>query len=58
MYLQEYDIDINARDDPITFSKAMNGSESELCYNAIKDEMNLMANDQVWDLVELSKGTN
>ena len=41
--------------DPITFSQAMDGSESTLCYNAMKDEMNFMANNQVWDLVELPK---
>ena len=55
VYLQEYDIDIGAKDDPVTFSQAMGGSESTLWYNAIKDEMNSMANNQVWDLVELPK---
>ena len=55
MYLQEYDIDIGAKDDPVTFSQAMGGSESTLWYNAIKDEMNSMANNQVWDLVGLPK---
>ena len=56
MYLQEYDIDIGVEDDPITFSQALGGSESTLWYNAMKDEMNSMANNQVWDLVELPKG--
>ena len=56
MYLQEYDIDIGAKDDPVTFSQAMGGSESTLWYNAIKDEMNSMANNQVWDLVGFPKG--
>ena len=56
VYLQEYDIDIGVDDDPITFSQAMGGNESTLWYNAMKDEMNSMANNQVWDLVELPKG--
>ncbi|RVW22514.1 Retrovirus-related Pol polyprotein from transposon TNT 1-94 [Vitis vinifera] len=56
VYLQIYDIDIGVEDDPITFSQAMGGSESTLWYNSMKDEMNSMANNQVWDLVELPKG--
>ena len=56
MYLQEYDIDIGVEDDPITFSQVVGGSESTLWYNSMKDEMNSMANNQVWDLVELPKG--
>ena len=55
VYLQEYDIDIGVEYDPITFSQAMDGSESTLCYNAMKNEINLMSNNQVWDLVELPK---
>ena len=58
MYLQEYDIDIGAKDDPIMFSQAVGGSESTLWYTIMKDEMNSMVNNQIWDLVELPKGTN
>ena len=47
VYLQEYDIDIGVEDDPITFSQAVGGSESTLWYNAMKDEVNSMANNQV-----------
>ena len=39
------------------FSQDMNGSESKLWYDDMKDEMNLMANNQVWDLVDFPKGT-
>ena len=56
VYLQEYDIDIGVEDDPITFSQVVGGSESTLWYNSMKDEMNSMANNQVWDPVELPKG--
>ncbi|RVW51337.1 Copia protein [Vitis vinifera] len=55
VYLQEYDIDIGVEDDPITFSQVVGGSESTLWYNSMKDEMNSMANNQVWDPVELPK---
>ncbi|RVW97707.1 Retrovirus-related Pol polyprotein from transposon TNT 1-94 [Vitis vinifera] len=47
---------LEKKDDPIMFSQALGGSESTLWYNAMKDEMNSMANNQVWDLVELPKG--
>ncbi|RVW67259.1 Retrovirus-related Pol polyprotein from transposon TNT 1-94 [Vitis vinifera] len=40
---------------PITFSQVVGGSEPTLWYNAMKDEMNSMANNQVWDFVELPK---
>ena len=53
---KEYDIGIGVEDDPIMFSQAMGGNESTLWYNAMKDEMNSMANNQVWDFVELPKG--
>ena len=53
---KEYDIGIGVKDDPIMFSQAMGGSESTLWYNAMKNEMNSMANNQVCDLVELPKG--
>ena len=34
----------------------MGGSESILWYNAMKDKMNSMAINQVWDLIEFPKG--
>nr|CAN61348.1 hypothetical protein VITISV_007257 [Vitis vinifera] len=52
----KYDIDIGAKDDPIMFSQAVGGSESTLWYTIMKDEMNSMVNNQIWDLVELPKG--
>ena len=36
----------------------MNGEKSKLWYNAMKDEMESMAKNQVWDLVELPKGVS
>ena len=56
VYLQESNIDIGVENDPVTFSQAISGSKSTLWYNAMKDEMDSMANNQVWDLIELPKG--
>lgn len=56
MYLQESDTKISAYDDPVTFSQAMSEIKSILWYNAMKDEMDSMVNNQVWDLTELPKG--
>ena len=53
MYLQELDNDLGAENDPITFSHAMNCKEFDLWFNAMKDEMNSMASNGVWDLVKL-----
>ena len=53
MYLQEFDYNIGAKNDPESFSKAMSCKESELWYNAMKDEMSSMRCNNVWDLVEL-----
>ena len=56
MYLQEFDDDLGAENDLIMFSQAMNCNESDLWFNAMKDEMNSMATNGVWDLVKLPNG--
>ena len=56
MYLQESDYNVGAENDPETFSQAMNCRESYSWYNAMKDEMNSMASNKVWDLVQLLDG--
>ena len=53
VYLQELDNDLGAENDPIMFSHAMNCKESYLWFNAMKDGMNSMATNGVWDLVIL-----
>ena len=45
MYLQESDIDIIVEDDPVMFSQVVSGSKSSLWYNAMKDEMDSMADN-------------
>ena len=56
MYLQESDYNIGAENDLEFFSQAMSYKESELWYNATKDEMSSMRCNDVWNLVELPNG--
>ena len=56
VYLQELDYDIGAKNDPKTFSQAISCKESNLWYDAMKDKMNSMASNGVWNLVELPDG--
>ena len=56
VYLQELDNDLGAENDLITFSHAMNCKEADLWFNAMKDEMNSMATNGVWDLVIFPNG--
>ena len=51
VYLQ--DIDIRAENDLETFSQALSCKESDLWYNAMKDELGSMKSNEVWDLIEL-----
>ena len=53
LYLQESDYNIGAANDPETFSQAMSSKESNLWHNAMKNELDAMAFNQVWDLVQL-----
>ena len=55
VYLQESDFDIGPKDDPTLFSQAISDSNSTLWYDAMKEEMEPMVKNQVWDLVELPK---
>ena len=56
MYLQESNCNIRAEHDQETFSQAISSKESELRYEAMKDEMVSMASNRVWDLVKLPYG--
>ena len=53
MYLQESNYNVRTENDRETFSQAMSCSESILWYNAMEDEINSMASNRVWDLIEL-----
>ena len=56
VYLQELDYNILVENDPEAFSQAMSSKESNSWYRAMKKEMNSMASNRVWDLVELPDG--
>eukprot|EP00253_Pinus_taeda_P009013 PITA_09013 len=56
VYLQEYGYNIGAENDPESFSQAMSCKESKLWYDAMKEEMNSIKSNKVWDLVELPNG--
>ena len=56
VYLQELDYNIGAKNDPEMFSQAMSSKESNSWYSAMKEEMNFMASNRFWDLVELHDG--
>jgi hypothetical protein len=56
VYLQESDYNIGAKNDPKSFSQAMSCKESELWYDAMKEEMNSIKINEVWDFVELPNG--
>ena len=47
VYLQEYDYNIGVENDPETFLQAISFKESNLWYDAMKDEMNYMASNGV-----------
>ena len=50
------DYKIGAENDPETFSQAMSSKESNSWYSAMKEEMNSMASNRVWVLVEFPDG--
>ncbi|XP_059294564.1 uncharacterized protein LOC132047552 [Lycium ferocissimum] len=54
VYLQESNIGVE--NDPESFSQAMSCKESEFWYNAMKEEINSMKSNEVWDLVKLPNG--
>jgi len=54
--LQDSDYNIRAKNDPETFDRAMSCKKSNLWYDAMKDEMNSMQSNRVWNLVELPNG--
>jgi len=56
VYLQETDYVSGLNQDPITFTEAMSRTDSDKWYEAMKEELNSMAQNQVWVLVELPTG--
>ena len=56
VYLQELDSDFGDENDPKTFSKVVSRKDSKLWYQAMKEEMNSMTSNRVWELIELPNG--
>lgn len=52
VYLQESEFDIGDFDDPLSYTQAIESSQSILWHNAMKDELDSMFKNQVWTLVE------
>ena len=57
VYLQESDFDCGIDEDPVSFSQAINSDKSDKWINAMKEELKSMAENNVWDLVELPEGS-
>ena len=48
--------ELSLDDDPTSFKEAMNNEHSSEWLDAMKDEIEYMNANEVWDLVEISKG--
>ena len=58
VYLQESENDLGIDNDPVSFSDAINDDNYDKWLDAMKDEINSMAHNDVWDLIELLEGCN
>ena len=56
VYLNECDNGIGLENDPSSYDQAIKGENSMTWLNAMKEELKLMEDNEVWDLVELPKG--
>ena len=56
VYLQESENDLSIDNDPISFSKAINDDNSDKWLDVMKEELESMAQNDVWDLIELPEG--
>ena len=58
VFLQEHEVDVNlVEDDPINLQQVLQSSKSHKWIDAMKDEMKSMEDNDVWDLIELPKGS-
>jgi len=56
VYLQDPENYLSIDNDPISFSKAMNGDNSDKWLDAMKDELKSMTQNCIWGLVKLLEG--
>lgn len=52
VYLQEHEFDVGISSDPISFDEAIKSSQTSSWLDAMRDEMESMHQNNVWDLVE------
>ncbi|GKC28100.1 retrovirus-related pol polyprotein from transposon TNT 1-94, partial [Tanacetum coccineum] len=57
VYLQETYLDIGIDNDPVSFSQAIKSNKFEMWIDAMKEELKSMAQNKVWDLVNLPEGS-
>ena len=56
VYIGEQDYDIGSVTDPITYAEAVSCPQSELWLDAMRDEIQSMRHNGVWELIELTEG--
>lgn len=56
VYLGENDYDIGHVVDPVTFQEAVSNPQKDLWMDAMREEMQSMQHNKVWELVELPEG--
>ena len=56
VYSLEHECDMSIDEDPISFTQAMESGNSRNWINAMKEELKLMDDNNVWDLVDFPKG--
>ena len=56
VYIGEQDYDISSVADPMTYAEVVSCPQSELWLDAMKDEIQSMRHNGVWELVELPEG--
>ena len=57
VYSLEHECDLSIDKDLVSFKEAMECNNSEKWFNAMKEEMKSMDDNDVWHLVELPKGS-
>jgi len=56
VYLQESENDLSIHNDSVSFSEATNGNNYDKWLDVMKDKFKSMAQNDIWDLVELPEG--
>lgn len=56
VYLVENECDLSIDKDPVSYKEDMECSDSEKWFNAMKEELKSMDDNNVWELTELPKG--